>query len=86
MCVFYQTLLCINPPLFEVSQVLLSPTQSHVALLGQRGITVLELPQRWGKRSEFEGGRIQINCKYVSSDKSYIWQTLLIKVTYKEDI
>lgn len=58
-----QTLLCINPPMFEVCEVLLSPTQSHVALAGQRGITVLELPQRWGKKSEFEGGRIQINCK-----------------------
>lgn len=51
--------------MFEVCEVLLSPTQSHVALIGQRGITVLELPQRWGKKSEFEGGRIQINCKYV---------------------
>ncbi|KAM9318105.1 nucleoporin 88 [Pholidichthys leucotaenia] len=59
----YQTLLCINPPLFEVSQVLLSPTQHHVALVGQRGVSVLELPQRWGKKSEFEGGRERINCK-----------------------
>lgn len=59
----YQTLLCINPPLFEVCQVLLSPTQHHVALVGRRGVSVLELPQRWGKRSEFEGGRSEINCK-----------------------
>ncbi|XP_031142840.1 nucleoporin 88 [Sander lucioperca] len=61
----YQTLLCINPPLFELCQVLLSPTQHHVALVGQRGVSVLELPQRWGKRSEFEGGRSQINCKTI---------------------
>ncbi|TSP36111.1 Nuclear pore complex protein Nup88 [Bagarius yarrelli] len=61
----YQTLLCINPPLFEVCQVLLSPTQYHVALIGQRGATVLELPQRWGKKSEFEGGRLEINCKTI---------------------
>lgn len=61
----YQTLLCINPPLFEVHQVLLSPTQYHVALLGQKGVSVLELPQRWGKRSEFEGGRCTVNCKTI---------------------
>lgn len=61
----YQTLLCINPPLFEVCQVLLSPTQHHVALIGRRGVSVLELPQRWGKRSEFEGGRSEINCKSI---------------------
>ncbi|XP_003968630.1 nucleoporin 88 [Takifugu rubripes] len=59
----YQKLLCINPPLFEVHQVLLSPSQLHVALIGQRGVSVLELPQRWGKRSEFEGGKCKINCK-----------------------
>ncbi|XP_035289822.1 nucleoporin 88 [Anguilla anguilla] len=61
----YQTLLCINPPRFEVCEVLLSPTQYHVALIGHRGATVLELPQRWGKKSEFEGGRSQINCKTI---------------------
>ncbi|XP_006640886.1 nucleoporin 88 [Lepisosteus oculatus] len=61
----YQTLMCINPPLFEVYQVLLSPTQYHVALIGRRGASVLELPQRWGKRSEFEGGRPRINCKTI---------------------
>lgn len=61
----HQTLLCINPPLFELCQVLLSPTQHHVALVGLRGASVLELPQRWGKRSEFEGGRREINCKTI---------------------
>ncbi|XP_056297625.1 nucleoporin 88 [Pseudoliparis swirei] len=61
----HQTLLCINPPHFELCQVLLSPTQNHVALVGLRGVSVLELPQRWGKRSEFEGGRREINCKTV---------------------
>lgn len=61
----YQTLQCINPPLFQVCQVLLSPTQHHVALVGLRGVSVLELPQRWGKKSEFEGGRDRINCKTI---------------------
>ncbi|XP_077421846.1 nucleoporin 88 [Vanacampus margaritifer] len=59
----FQTLLCINPPRFPVCQLLLSPTQGHVALVGQRGVSVLELPQRWGKRSEFEGGSNRVNCK-----------------------
>ncbi|XP_067866151.1 nucleoporin 88 isoform X2 [Heterodontus francisci] len=58
----FQTLLCINAPLFEVNEVLLSPTQHHVLLIGTKGMMVLELPQRWGKRSEFEGGKDKINC------------------------
>ncbi|KAL4660581.1 nuclear pore complex protein Nup88 isoform X1, partial [Arapaima gigas] len=61
----HQVLLCINPPRFEVCEVLLSPTQYHVALIGRRGATVMELPQRWGKKSEFEGGRSKINCKTI---------------------
>ncbi|MGH0134979.1 UNVERIFIED_CONTAM: hypothetical protein FKN15_012514 [Acipenser sinensis] len=31
----------------------------------QKGVSVLELPQRWGKRSEFEGGRCTVNCKTI---------------------
>ncbi|XP_040857401.1 nuclear pore complex protein Nup88 isoform X2 [Ochotona curzoniae] len=58
----YQRLLCINPPLFEIYQVLLSPTQHHVALVGIKGLMVLELPKRWGKNSEFEGGKSTVNC------------------------
>uniref|UniRef100_A0A2K5J3J2 Nucleoporin Nup88 n=1 Tax=Colobus angolensis palliatus TaxID=336983 RepID=A0A2K5J3J2_COLAP len=58
----YQRLLCINPPLFEIYQVLLSPTQHHVALIGIKGLMVLELPKRWGKNSEFEGGKSAVNC------------------------
>ncbi|XP_038615741.1 nuclear pore complex protein Nup88 isoform X2 [Tachyglossus aculeatus] len=58
----YQRLLCINPPMFEVYQVLLSPAQHHVALIGTTGLMVLELPKRWGKNSEFEGGKSTVNC------------------------
>ncbi|XP_036197068.1 nuclear pore complex protein Nup88 isoform X4 [Myotis myotis] len=58
----YQRLLCINPPLFEIYQVLLSPTQHHIALIGIKGLMVLELPKRWGKNSEFEGGKSTVNC------------------------
>ncbi|XP_044285737.1 nuclear pore complex protein Nup88 [Varanus komodoensis] len=58
----YQTLLCINAPFFEVYQTVLSPTQQHVALIGTKGLMVLELPKRWGKNSEFEGGKPTVNC------------------------
>ncbi|XP_035156978.1 nuclear pore complex protein Nup88 isoform X3 [Callithrix jacchus] len=58
----YQRLLCMNPPLFEIYQVLLSPTQHHVALIGIKGLMVLQLPKRWGKNSEFEGGKSTVNC------------------------
>ncbi|XP_028564342.2 nuclear pore complex protein Nup88 isoform X3 [Podarcis muralis] len=61
----YQTLLCINSPFFEVYQTALSPTQEHVALIGTKGLMVLELPKRWGKNSEFEGGKPVVNCSTI---------------------
>ncbi|KAJ7309044.1 hypothetical protein JRQ81_008334 [Phrynocephalus forsythii] len=60
-----KTLLCINPPLFEVYQTALSPTQQHVALIGTKGLMLMELPKRWGKNSEFEGGKATVNCSTV---------------------
>uniref|UniRef100_A0A3Q3QH13 Uncharacterized protein n=1 Tax=Monopterus albus TaxID=43700 RepID=A0A3Q3QH13_MONAL len=76
----YQTLLCINPPLFEVCQVLVSPTQHHIALIGKRGISVLELPQRWGKRSEFEGGRSEINCRTIPVAERFFTSSLSVNL------
>lgn len=76
----FQTLMCINPPLFEVCQVLLSPAQHHVALVGHRGVSVLELPQRWGKRSEFEGGRSEINCKTISVAERFFTSSQSVKL------
>ncbi|XP_015239681.1 PREDICTED: nuclear pore complex protein Nup88 [Cyprinodon variegatus] len=76
----YQTLQCINPPLFQVRHVLLSPTQHHVALVGLRGVSVLELPQRWGKRSEFEGGREKINCKTIPVAERFFTSSPSVKL------
>ncbi|KAG9341448.1 hypothetical protein JZ751_019258 [Albula glossodonta] len=76
------TLLCVNPPRFEVREVLLSPTQYHVALIGHRGATVLELPQRWGKKSEFEGGRSQINCKTIPVAERFFTSSTSVTLRY----
>lgn len=59
ICFNFQRLLCINPPLFEIYQVLLSPTQHHVALIGIKGLQILELPKKMGK--EFWIWRWKIN-------------------------
>ncbi|XP_072271618.1 nuclear pore complex protein Nup88 isoform X2 [Pyxicephalus adspersus] len=60
-----QRLLCVNNPLFEVTQVLLSPLKRHIALIGAKGLMVLEVPERWGKNSEFEGGEKTVNCRTI---------------------
>ncbi|KAM5180026.1 nuclear pore complex protein Nup88 isoform 2-T2 [Mantella aurantiaca] len=60
-----QRLLCIHNPLFEVTQVLLSPVKRHIALIGSKGLMVLEVPERWGRNSEFEGGEQVVNCRTI---------------------
>ncbi|XP_002731784.1 nucleoporin 88-like [Saccoglossus kowalevskii] len=61
----YQTLLCTNPPRFAVCNIALSPTCCHLALSGQHGVSILELPSRWGKYADFEGGKSNINCRTI---------------------
>ncbi|XP_056139006.1 nucleoporin 88 [Lampris incognitus] len=78
----FQTLMCVSPPRFEVCQVVLSPTQHHVALLGQRGASVLELPQRWGKRSEFEGGRREVNCRTIPVAERFFTSSLSVNLRH----
>ncbi|XP_023369751.1 nuclear pore complex protein Nup88 isoform X2 [Otolemur garnettii] len=83
----YQRLLCINPPLFEIYQVLLSPTQHHVALIGIKGLMVLELPKRWGKNSEFEGGKSTVNCRIYSLREPQIpTKVIVLSETEEENL
>ncbi|XP_075708980.1 nuclear pore complex protein Nup88 isoform X2 [Rhinoderma darwinii] len=58
-------LMCINAPLFDVTEVLLNPTEHHIALIGSKGLMVLDVPKRWGKNSEFEGGEKTVNCRTI---------------------
>ncbi|KAK7087821.1 nucleoporin 88-like [Littorina saxatilis] len=62
----FQVLMCTDTPRFDVEGLALNSCGSHLAVWGPRGIRVLELPQRWGKHSEFEGGKDVISCRTVS--------------------
>ncbi|XP_077995734.1 nucleoporin 88-like isoform X1 [Glandiceps talaboti] len=62
----YQTLFSTNPPRFQVNRIKINLTGSHVALIGNHGVSVLELPRRWGKYADFEGGKPRITCRTVT--------------------
>ena len=61
--VLFQILQCTDSPKFDVDWLTWNHTQTHLALWGQLGITVLELPQKWGKFAEFHGGKDNVTCK-----------------------
>ncbi|KAK7505991.1 hypothetical protein BaRGS_00002713 [Batillaria attramentaria] len=68
----FQVLLCTDVPRFEVKGLSLNSCSSHLAIWGPRGVHVLELPQRWGKLSEFEGGKDVINCRTITIGSRYL--------------
>ncbi|XP_052220932.1 nucleoporin 88-like isoform X2 [Dreissena polymorpha] len=66
-----QILLCTDPPRFDVDCLVWNLARTHLALWGQLGVTVLELPQKWGKYAEFHGGKDTVTCKCVSVGEHY---------------
>ncbi|CAM1301532.1 NUP88 (predicted), partial [Pycnogonum litorale] len=59
----HQVLSCSNPPISRITNLLLNTHGNLLALVGPRGITVLEVPQRWGKNAEFQGGKDTVICR-----------------------
>ncbi|WAR02636.1 NUP88-like protein [Mya arenaria] len=67
----FQILQCTDPPQFDVEWLVWNIARTHLALWGQLGVTVLELPQKWGKFAEFQGGKDTVACKCVAVGEHY---------------
>ena len=61
--IFLQVLQCTDSPKFVVEWLVWNITKTHLAVWGQLGVTVVELPQKWGKFAEFQGGKDNVSCK-----------------------
>lgn len=61
-----QTFCCTDAPLFDVHSMLFSPSSKNLVLIGERGISVVEMPMRWGKFAEYDGGSEEVLCRYCS--------------------
>merc|ERR1739838_717916 len=58
-----QTLTLSNPPMWDVSRIVLNRSGTGLALVGTRGVAIVELPRRWGDPLLFEGGRDTVTCR-----------------------
>ncbi|KOC65343.1 Nuclear pore complex protein Nup88 [Habropoda laboriosa] len=58
----YQKLRPIDPPIFEIKNILINETGTQLALWGNVGLVFMELPKRWGKDGLFQGGKEEILC------------------------
>lgn len=70
----FQTLLLTDPPSFEVERLVVNGTASQLAAAGPRGIAVVDLPRRWGKEANFQGGKHTITCRYDTVQQRVILQ------------
>ena len=61
---YQQEFVCTEAPLFVVDSMLFSPSSKYLLLMGERGISVLEMPMRWGKFAEYDGGSESVLCRY----------------------
>ena len=64
---YKQEFVCTKAPLFVVDCMLFSPSSKYLLLMGERGISVLEMPMRWGKFAEYDGGSKSVICRYFRS-------------------
>lgn len=69
----YQKLHLLSPPAFSVERVISSECGSRLCLWGSRGVTVAELPSRWGRDGLFESGSQTILCKSYSLDERFLY-------------
>lgn len=60
---FLQILKPSTPQSFTVDNIIPSDGNSFIALSGRHGIAVMELPRRWGKDGQFNGGKKEMICR-----------------------
>lgn len=62
VCLEFQTLQPTDTPIFEITSLIINETVTQLVLWGSLGVTVMELPKRWGKDATFHGGKNVIFC------------------------
>lgn len=65
----YQTLIPSAPQNFTVEKILPSTEGTFLALSGPRGLSILELPRRWGPNGQYQNGKECIICRSYNLDE-----------------
>ncbi|CAK1541443.1 unnamed protein product [Leptosia nina] len=69
----YQKLHFLSPPAFPVERIISSECGTRLCVWGSRGVTIAELPTRWGRGGLFESGSQTILCKSYSLDERFMY-------------
>ncbi|PZC82608.1 hypothetical protein B5X24_HaOG210052 [Helicoverpa armigera] len=66
-------LLFLVPPSFHVERIMTSSCGSRICVWGSRGVTIAELPSRWGRAGLFDSGNQSVLCKSFSLDERFLY-------------
>ncbi|KAL0867495.1 hypothetical protein ABMA27_008279 [Loxostege sticticalis] len=69
----YQKLHLLSPPAFTVERIMTSNCGSRLCVWGSRGVTVAELPSRWGRGGLFDSGNDTVLCKSATLDERFLY-------------
>ncbi|XP_063541223.1 nuclear pore complex protein Nup88 [Cydia strobilella] len=69
----YQKLCLLSSPQYTVERITTSGCGSRVCVWGSRGVTVVELPSRWGRGGLFDDGSQTVLCKSFSLDERFLY-------------
>ncbi|CAF4885885.1 unnamed protein product [Pieris macdunnoughi] len=61
--VVHEKLHLLSPPAFPVERLSSSECGTRLCVWGSRGVTIAELPTRWGRGGLFESGNQTVLCK-----------------------
>jgi nuclear pore complex protein Nup88 len=60
---FFQILVPSSSPNFSISKVSVSNSGTFVSLSGQQGVSIMEMPLRWGVDGIYQDGKAKITCQ-----------------------
>lgn len=67
----YQTLVPSSTQNFAVNKILVSNDSNFVAIAGHRGVSLVELPRRWGANGQYNDGKESIICHSHNLDEDF---------------
>uniref|UniRef100_A0A1Q3F3Y6 Putative nuclear pore complex nup88/rnup84 component n=1 Tax=Culex tarsalis TaxID=7177 RepID=A0A1Q3F3Y6_CULTA len=76
----YQTLIPSAPQNFTVEKILPSTEATFLALSGPRGLSILELPRRWGPNGQYQNGKECIICRSYNLDEHLFTENVNLEI------
>uniref|UniRef100_A0A182KBP7 Uncharacterized protein n=1 Tax=Anopheles christyi TaxID=43041 RepID=A0A182KBP7_9DIPT len=66
------TLIPSAPQNFTVEKILPSTDGTFLALAGPKGVSIIELPRRWGPSGQYQNGKECIICRFVETNFNHL--------------